>query len=203
VGVEGHNGSGKSTLLRILSTAIKPTGGDAYVYGAHVVRQATAVRGRIAFLTHYPGLYDDLTAEENLQFACRMLGVNGARIPELLARVGLEREGKEVVRTFSAGMQRRLSLARLLLQRPRLLLLDEPYNNFDPAGISLVNDVVREVRSEGGAAMIVLHDRHSAGDVLDRVVRLKQGVVDEDVLLRGGEVAPMTPMEPMVGGRLT
>jgi ABC-type polar amino acid transport system ATPase subunit len=67
----------------------------------------------------------------------------------------------------------------------------------------LVNDVVREVRSEGGAAMIVLHDRHSAGDVLDRVVRLKQGVVDEDVMLRGDEVAPMPPMEPMVGGRLT
>lgn len=203
MGVEGHNGSGKSTLLRILSTAIKPTGGDAHVYGAHVVREATAVRGSIAFLTHYPGLYDDLTAEENLLFACRMLGVDRGRIPELLARVGLGREGKEIVRTFSAGMQRRLSLARLLLQRPRLLLLDEPYNNFDPAGIALVNDVVRETREQGGSAMIVLHDRHSAGDILDRVVRLQQGVVDEDVSLRGAEPVALRPMAPMVGGRLT
>ncbi|HEX4933501.1 MAG TPA: heme ABC exporter ATP-binding protein CcmA, partial [Gemmatimonadaceae bacterium] len=134
VGIEGHNGSGKSTLLRILSTAIKPTGGEATVFGADVVREPTRVRGLIAFLTHYPGLYDDLSAEENLRFAARMLGEDFSRIPELLDRVGLLREAKEIVRTFSAGMQRRLSLARLLLQRPRLLLLDEPYNNFDPAG---------------------------------------------------------------------
>ncbi|MFP5354077.1 MAG: heme ABC exporter ATP-binding protein CcmA [Gemmatimonadota bacterium] len=201
VGVEGHNGSGKSTLLRILSTAIKPTGGKARVFGADVVKESTAVRGTIAFLTHYPGLYDDLTAEENLQFACRMLGGDFSRIPALLERVGLGREAKETVRTFSAGMQRRLSLARLLMQRPRLLLLDEPYNNFDPAGIALVNDVVREIRSEGGAAMIVLHDRHSAGDILDRLVRLKQGVVDLDVSLRDGEPvgAPLSALAPVFG----
>lgn len=201
VGVEGHNGSGKSTLLRILSTAIRPTGGTAQVFGDDVVRNADAVRAQVAFLTHYPGLYDDLSAEENLRFACRMLGIDNARIPEVLARVGLEREGREVVRTFSAGMQRRLSLARLLLQRPRLLLLDEPYNNFDPAGIALVNDVVREVRREGGAAMIVLHDRHSAGDLLDRVTRLRQGVVHESA---EDERVPGEPLlQSLVGGRLT
>jgi len=181
VGVEGHNGSGKSTLLRILSTAIKPTRGEAHVFGADVVRQATTVRAMVGFLTHYPGMYDDLTAEENLRFACRMLGVDFGSIPPVLERVGLAREAGEAVRTFSAGMQRRLSLARLLLQRPRLLLLDEPYNNFDPAGLALVNEVVRDVRSGGGAAMIVLHDRHSAGDLLDRIVRLKQGGVLSDV----------------------
>ncbi|MCC6928791.1 MAG: heme ABC exporter ATP-binding protein CcmA [Gemmatimonadaceae bacterium] len=199
VGIEGHNGSGKSTLLRILSTAIKPTGGTATVFGADVVREATRVRGLIAFLTHYPGLYDDLTAEENLRFACKMLGEDFARIPSLLERVGLEREARETVRTFSAGMQRRLSLARLLLQRPRLLLLDEPYNNFDPAGIALVNDVVRETRATGGAAMIVLHDRHSAGDMLDRLVAFKQGLILSDVSLRereGGEARDESPFTP-------
>ena len=180
VGIEGHNGSGKSTLLRILSTAIRPTGGDARVYGASVRTAPTAVRAAIAFLTHYPGLYDDLTAAENLQFACRMLGKAPVGIPAVLERVGLAREAHDVVRTFSAGMQRRLSLARLLLQQPRLLLLDEPYNNFDPAGIALVNEVVRETRAGGGAAMIVLHDRHSAAGILDRLVRLKAGVVEAD-----------------------
>ncbi len=188
MGIEGHNGSGKSTLLRILSTAIKPTGGSATVFGADVMKEPTRVRGLIAFLTHYPGLYDDLTAEENLRFACKMLGEDFSRIPALLERVGLLREAKETVRTFSAGMQRRLSLARLLLQRPRLLLLDEPYNNFDPAGIGLVNDVVRETRAAGGSAMIVLHDRHSAGDMLDRLVAFKQGLILSDVSLR--EVSP-------------
>ncbi|MDP1860755.1 MAG: heme ABC exporter ATP-binding protein CcmA [Gemmatimonadaceae bacterium] len=180
VGIEGHNGSGKSTLLRILSTAIKPTSGEARVYGVHVGRDATTVRGLVALLTHYPGLYDDLTAEENLKFTCRMLGMGFARIPVMLERVGLGREAMEPVRSFSAGMQRRLSLARLLLQQPRLLLLDEPYNNFDSSGIALINDVVRDVRDAGGAAMIVLHDRHSAGNLLDRVVRLGQGLVIED-----------------------
>jgi heme exporter protein A len=197
VGIEGHNGSGKSTLLRILSTAIRPTSGEARVFGADVVREATRVRGLIAFLTHYPGLYDDLTAEENLQFACRMLGREGDRIAEVLGRVGLVREAREPVRTFSAGMQRRLSLARLLLQRPQLLLLDEPYNNFDPAGIALVNEVVREVARAGGASLIVLHDRHSAHGVLDRVVKLADGVVESDRMLRGA------PADASSAGRLT
>ena len=184
VGIEGHNGSGKSTLLRVLSTALKPSGGTARVFGHDVVREPTRVRERVGFLAHYPGLYDDLTAEENLRFAARMLGTGLHAIPPLLERVGLLRERSEPVRSFSAGMQRRLSLARLLLQGPQLLLLDEPYNNFDAAGIALVNEVVREVRDSGGAAMIVLHDRHSAGDLLDRAVRLRQGVVEDEEPLR-------------------
>lgn len=184
VGVEGHNGSGKSTLLRILSTALKPTSGQARVFGYDVVREATEVRSRIGFLAHFPGLYDDLTAGENLRFSARMLGIGTNTIDPLLERVGLLREKNETVRTFSAGMQRRLSLARLLMSKPQLLLLDEPYNNFDLAGIALVNEVVATVRDEGGAAMIVLHDRHSAGDLLDRVVRLKQGLLESDDSLR-------------------
>lgn len=75
------------------------------------------------------------------------------------------------------------------MSQPRLLLLDEPYNNFDQAGIALVNEVVTDVRENGGAAMIVLHDRHSAGDLLDRAVRLKQGGVESDDALR--ELRPM------------
>ncbi|MEO7962639.1 MAG: heme ABC exporter ATP-binding protein CcmA [Gemmatimonadaceae bacterium] len=184
VGIEGHNGSGKSTLLRVLSTALKPTGGSARVFGHDVVREPTSVRSTIGFLAHYPGLYDDLTAEENLRFAARMLGSDFAEISALLERVGLARERAEPVRSFSAGMQRRLSLARLLMLRPRLLLLDEPYNNFDQAGIALVNEVVREVRDVGGAAMIVLHDKHSAGDLLDRVVRLRHGLIEADDSMR-------------------
>lgn len=190
VGVEGQNGSGKSTLLRVLSTALRPTSGTAMVFGIDLVREPDAVRTSVGFLAHVPGLYDDLTAEENLRFAARMLGVEFSAIPRLLERVGLEREAREPVRAFSAGMQRRLSLARLLLQRPRLLLLDEPYNNFDPQGIALVNDVVCEVRDAGGAAMIVLHDRHSAGDLMDRAIRLRQGLVESDRSLRGAGKAP-------------
>lgn len=175
VGVMGHNGSGKSTLLRVVSTVIKPSAGEGWVCGHHLLREAIAVRAVTGFLAHSPGLYDDLSAWENLRFACLMLGVPESNIPPVLERVGLARERNERVRGFSAGMQRRLALARLLLGRPRVLLLDEPYNNFDAAGIELVNDVIRSVREDGGAALVVLHDRRQGEHVLDRVVELARG----------------------------
>jgi heme exporter protein A len=194
VGVMGHNGSGKSTLLRVVSTALRPSAGDAWVFGQHVVREAVEVRASIGFLAHSPGLYDDLTAGENLTFAVRMLGVDESAVAPALERVGLLRDRDERVRGFSAGMQRRLALARLILASPRLLLLDEPYNNFDPAGIALVNDVVRSARESGGAALVVLHDRRQGENVLDRSIELERGVLRESdasrnagpVLVAGG-----------------
>lgn len=180
VGLEGHNGSGKSTLLRVFSTLIRPTSGRAWVLGAQVRERADWVRGQIALMTYHPGLYDDLTARENLLFAASMLGRDAAGIDAALDRVGLLRDADERVRTFSSGMQRRLSLARLLMQRPRVLLLDEPYNSLDRQGVALVNEVVAEVvrGSEGGAALIVLHDRQSAGALLDRVEVMFQGRIE-------------------------
>lgn len=177
VGIMGHNGSGKSTLLRVISTALRPSAGEGWVFGKHLVRDAVEVRSHVGFLAHSPGLYEDLTATENLQFAARMLGVSEGPIPGLLDRVGLGREAKERVRGFSAGMQRRLALARLMLGQAGLLLLDEPYNNFDPQGIELVNEVIQEARRGGGAALVVLHDRRQGERVLDRVVELGRGAV--------------------------
>jgi heme ABC exporter ATP-binding subunit CcmA len=177
IGVMGHNGSGKSTLLRVVSTAIRPSAGTGRVFGHDLVRDADRVRSLTGFLAHTPGLYDDLTAAENLRFAATMLGVDDAPIDAVLARVGLSRERDTRVRGFSAGMQRRLSLARILLQRPRLLLLDEPYNSFDADGIALVNEVIRETRDGGGAALVVVHDLVHASQVLDRVIEMRDGAV--------------------------
>jgi len=177
VGIMGHNGSGKSTLLRVVSTALRPSAGEGWVFGKHLVRDAAEVRAHVGFLAHSPGLYDDLTASENLIFAARMLGVSETRIPVALERVGLAREANERVRGFSAGMQRRLALARMTLGSPGLLLLDEPYNNFDPQGIELVNEVIQDARRAGGAALVVLHDRRQGEHVLDRIVELGRGAV--------------------------
>lgn len=177
VGIMGHNGSGKSTLLRVISTALRPSAGEGWVFGKHLVRDAVEVRGHVGFLAHSPGLYDDLTAAENLVFAARMLGISEAGIPAALERVGLAREARERVRGFSAGMQRRLALARLILGTPGLLLLDEPYNNFDPQGIELVNEVIQDARRRGGAALVVLHDRRQGERVLDRIIELGRGAV--------------------------
>ena len=177
VGVVGHNGSGKSTLLRVISTALRPSVGDGWVYGHHLVRDAVEVRRHIGFLAHSPGLYEDLTATENLIFAARMLGIAETGISAVLERVGLAHARDERVRGFSAGMQRRLALARLILGSPRLLLLDEPYNNFDPQGIELVNEVIEDARGAGGSAFVVLHDQRQGERVLDRVIELSRGAV--------------------------
>lgn len=177
IGIMGHNGSGKSTLLRVVATALRPSVGEGWVLGRHLVREAQEVRRLVGFLAHAPGLYDDLTAWENLRFAVRMLGQSEAGIDPALERVGLAKERNERVRGFSAGMQRRLALARLTLAQPRLLLLDEPYNNFDAAGIELVNDVIHEIRARGGAVLVVLHDRRQGEGILDRTIELARGAV--------------------------
>ena len=188
IGIMGHNGSGKSTLLRVISTALRPSAGEGWVCGHHLIRDAIEVRRNVGFLAHAPGLYEDLTARENLIFAARMLAVTESGIPSAADRVGLTQVIDERVRGFSAGMQRRLALARLILASPTLLLLDEPYNNFDPQGIELVNEVIQNTRSGGGSALVVLHDQRQGEGVLDRIVELGRGVV----IGVGAGVKPLT-----------
>jgi heme exporter protein A len=121
----GPNGAGKTTLLRILATAIRPSFGSAAVDGLDVTTQAEAVRSRIAYLSHATGLYDDLTARENLAFAAGMLGLDTRSsaevIGEVLGEIDLAEVATQRVRGFSAGMRRRLALGRVLLARPSLV----------------------------------------------------------------------------------
>ena len=175
VGLLGVNGSGKSTLLRIIATLLRPHAGTAQVCGHDVVRGAQQVRSLIGYLAHAPGLYDDLTARENLEFAARMLDRDDSEIDHALTRVGLLGVAHRPVRGMSAGMQRRLAFARLMLVRPRVLLLDEPYSNLDTGGIALVNELLAEWVAGGAAALIVLHELAPALGVLDRRVTLLDG----------------------------
>lgn len=165
--IQGHNGGGKSTLLRIIATAVSPTGGTGRVLGHDLRREAREVRSGCALLGTTNGLYDDLSARENLLFAARMLGIAqpAERVPAALDRVGLGNDADERVRGFSSGMQRRLALARLLLQRPRLLLLDEPFNTLDVDGAALVQSLIADTRNRGGAVLVVLHDLARLGAV--------------------------------------
>ena len=140
VALLGPNGAGKTTLLRILATAIRPSFGTAEVDGLDVARHADLVRGRIAYLSHASGLYDDLTAAENLHFAARLLGVPRGEVADraaaALADVGLVPAGEQRVAGFSAGMRKRLALGRLLLSAHSLLLLDEPHAALDEDGLA-------------------------------------------------------------------
>ena len=178
IGLLGANGSGKSTLLRIFGTLLRPSAGAARVFGHDVVGAADRVRTMLGFLAHTPGLYDDLTARENLRFAAAMLGLEGAHdaaAEAALDRVGLARASDERVRGFSAGMERRLAVARMLLARPRLLLLDEPYSNLDADGIAMMSEIISGVVGAGGAAVVVLHELAPAAGILDRTVTLREG----------------------------
>jgi heme exporter protein A len=178
VGLLGANGSGKSTLLRILATLLTPNAGTASVVGHDVVKDAQRVRGEIGFLAHVPGLYDDLTARENLAFVARMRGLPETGLDAALERVGLSSVTHERVRGFSAGMQRRLAMARLLLAHAPVLLLDEPYSNLDTNGIALMNDIIREATGRGGCALIVVHELAPAAQILDRTVTIVNGRLD-------------------------
>lgn len=178
----GHNGSGKSTLLRVVATAIRPTRGAVHVHGIDAMRNSATVREGIALLSTEPGIYGDLSALENLTFAARMLGTDSEPLAlrRALDRVGLGREEHTLARTMSSGMQRRLSIARLLLRQPRLLLLDEPYNSLDSEGAELVNGLIRETQDRGGTVLLVAHDISRAGGLPDRTLTMEDGVLVDD-----------------------
>lgn len=186
VALTGRNGSGKTTLLRLVASLIRPTRGEVRVYGHHTVQDGAAVRPLVGILAHNAGIYDDLTAAENLVFAQRMSGMAADRhvISEMLDRVGLSHVEFERVRGFSAGMRRRLGLARLLLRPPRLLLLDEPYASFDQDGIDVVNEFAVHIREQGGAVLLSTHDLTRASMVLDRRVHIEDGLLSEQPVER-------------------
>ena len=199
-GLVGPNGSGKSTLLRILCTLLRPTAGSASIFGADIGRDPDRVRESVGFLSPLPGVYDDLTARENVRFAATMLARPAASADATLERVGLAHVADERVRGFSSGMLRRLSLARLLVQQPRLLLLDEPYNNFDAQGVALLNQVIRGATAEGGAALIVVHDVASAMPVVASWFALTDGRVEASSGVPGGLAAPASSPALAVSG---
>jgi heme exporter protein A len=181
VALTGRNGSGKTTLLRVVATVLRPTRGSARVFGHDVIEEPDAVRAQVGLLGHEAAVYDDLTAAENLAFAQRMGGrpAVAAAAEAALEQVGLADVRRERVRGFSAGMRRRLGLARLLLRPPRLLLLDEPYASFDADGIAVLNAFVSRVANAGGVVLLATHDLARATAVLSRRLHLADGRLTE------------------------
>jgi len=154
--VAGRNGSGKSTLFRILATAIRPHAGSATVAG-YSLNDRENVRRKIALLSHSPYTYESLTARENLDVAARFLGKSRPEIDSLLELVGLGHRAEDRVDTFSAGMRKRLMLARTLLQDAPVVLLDEPYGQLDPAGFTMIDRLIVRLRAEGKTLLVATH----------------------------------------------
>lgn len=174
--VAGRNGSGKSTLLRVLSTAIRPDGGRASVGGFDVVTQRDDIRQKSALLSHYSYLYESLSARENLEILARLTGRDGMeRIGDVLEKVGLAGRKDDNVNTYSAGMRKRLSFARVLLQRPEIVMLDEPFGQLDPAGFALVEEVVGDLKAHGVTVLLATHQIERVERFCDLQMTLEAG----------------------------
>jgi heme exporter protein A len=177
----GPNGAGKTTLMRIVATAIRPSYGSAMVDGMDLARHADLVRERVAYLSHATGLYDDLTARENLAFAATLLGTpdRGARVERALGDIGLLDRAGDRVRDFSAGMRKRLALGRILLGSASLVLLDEPLAALDDDGMGLVEQLLAAWHDAGVTVLIASHATERLEPFLDGRIVLERGVVAE------------------------
>lgn len=173
----GRNGSGKSTLLRVLATAIRPDRGSARVLGHDLATDREEVRRRSSLLSHHTYLYESLGALENLQAGARFLGQEASRaaLLPLLHEVGLSERADDPVSTFSAGMRKRLALARVLLQDAELVLLDEPYAALDPPGFRLVDRLLERLRRRGSTVLVATHLLEHGAALGDSALVLEEG----------------------------
>lgn len=177
VALLGPNGSGKTTFLRILASLSRPSLGEVQVAGYRLPQQASAVRARLGVVSHLPLLYGDLTAEENLRFYGRMYGVPNLdeRITEVLNMVGLEPRRRDLLRTFSRGMQQRLAIGRAVLHDPDVMLFDEPYTGLDQDASTMLDEVLRSVAAQGRTVVMTSHDLIRAEDLATRFDILSRG----------------------------
>jgi ABC-type multidrug transport system ATPase subunit len=178
VGLIGANGSGKTTLLNIAVGLLSPTEGERRLGGRAAHRVELDDRARIAFVTHTTQLYPRLTARENMALFAELRAAAGAEVAPtdpLLERLGLSHAADRMVGTFSRGMMQRLALARALLGRPQLLLLDEPFTALDRPGRERLAEVLVQERAAGLAVLLSSHDYDAVVAVTDRVVLLEDG----------------------------
>jgi ABC-2 type transport system ATP-binding protein len=202
-GYLGPNGAGKTTTIRILLGLLEPTTGKAHVLGFDTRTQADTIRLQSGALLEHSGLYERLSAADNLEFYGRVWRMptneRQARIKELLSSVGLWDRRTEVVNTWSRGMKQKLVVARVLLHHPRLVFLDEPTAGLDPvAAASLRQDLENLARKEGVTVFLTTHNLTEAEKLCDRVAVIRRGELlmsgspDELRLSRGGNRLEIT-----------
>ena len=179
VALLGPNGAGKTTLLRILASLSRPTLGSVSIAGYTLPGQAASVRRRLGVVSHLPLLYGDLTAEENLRFYARLYGVEreDQRVAEILELVGLTPRRRDLVRTFSRGMQQRLAIGRAVLHDPDVILFDEPHTGLDQDACTMLDGVLRRVAAQGRTIVMTSHDLARIADLASRFDVLSRGVI--------------------------
>ncbi|MBF0417855.1 MAG: heme ABC exporter ATP-binding protein CcmA [Magnetococcales bacterium] len=175
----GANGSGKSTLLSLLSTRHAIREGSYHLDGLDVRHHGQEARERLLFIGHQTHLYGHLTPVENLLFFSdlRGLSVTTSQLRSALGSVGLAKAADKPVQWFSAGMRKRLALARMLLAEPRLLLLDEPYSALDTQGVNWLNAMLTDYLNQGGAVIMASHDPERVAALRHRPHLLARGIL--------------------------
>lgn len=206
VSLLGPNGSGKTTLFRILSTIMPPTDGHAEIFGNDLARQRDEIRKLLGVVFQNPSLDKELTAAENLRYHGHLYGLKGAelesRIENLLKRVDLLDRADERVKSFSGGMRRRVEIAKGLINRPRLLLLDEPSTGLDPVARADVWRYLDEVRKSDGVTVLMTTHLMDEADACDRVAIMDSGKLVAEgspASLKekvGGDVITLTSRKP-------
>ncbi len=180
-GLLGPNGGGKTTLFKILSTLVKPSAGSAKIVGLDVSSQAEAIREHLGVAFQAPSLDKKLTASENLRHQGHLYGLHGSdlsgRINRLLERFGLQERAHDRVETFSGGMARRVELAKTLLHRPILLLLDEPSTGLDPGARRDLWDQLRQLRARDGVTVLLTTHLMEEAVACDRLALLHRGQI--------------------------
>ncbi len=187
-GFLGPNGAGKTTTVRMLTSLIGPTSGSAIVNGYRIGEQDTEIRRTVGILTETPGMYDNLSAEFNLEIYANLYEVEDPKgqVEKYLSMLGLWERRKDEAGTFSKGMKQKLAIARALLHEPRILFLDEPTAALDPEASHLVHDFIDELRKEGRTIFLCTHNLDEADRLCDRVGVFKTHllVVDTPANLR-------------------
>jgi heme exporter protein A len=178
----GVNGAGKTTLIRLLATLTRPTFGDIVVADADSRKNPQTIRRNIGVMSHAGFLYDDLTAEENLRFYGKMYDLRDLeeRIAHLLHQVGLLSRRHDRVRSFSRGMQQRLSLARALLHDPPILLLDEPFAGLDVNAADMLKKLLDDLIAHNHTVLLAVHDIDYALEKTHRILILRDGKLIAD-----------------------
>ncbi len=173
-GFVGPNGAGKTTTIRMLLGLIRPTSGSGHVLG-HSLTDPSRYLPAVGAMIEGPTFYAGLSGRDNLRVLARTGRLATDRIPVALERVGLAERGDDPFRSYSLGMKQRLGIAAALLPDPRLLVLDEPTNGLDPAGIVAVRDLLRSFREEGMTVLVSSHLLSEVEQVADHVILIRRG----------------------------